>query len=119
MNPQDIDKIANAVVNSLAGAGAGLLGCGAVSNSFEFFTRDDLECGTFECGGLALFRCCGDYVCHQRFSCAGPARFASTWYSAHFGFCGCGGGDCTSPCPIEFWCHEYDPRGDQMCWPQP
>ena len=62
MRPTDVDKIAEAIVGSLAGSDPGLLGCGAISSPIGFEV-DYLVCGTFECGGLAPFDC------NMRFGC--------------------------------------------------
>ena len=75
MRPTDVDKIAEAIVGSLAGSDPGLLGCGAISSPIGFEV-DTLLCGTFECGGIAPFDC------NLRFSCGisngapnGPSAF--------------------------------------------
>ena len=91
MRPQDIDKIANVVVNSLAGTGPGLLGCGAISATDQFVTFDQLECGTYECGGQAGFGCCAGYTCRESFFCFFTATFAcqsSLLFTCPIGF-GC------------------------------
>ena len=83
MRPTDVDKIAEAIVGSLAGSDPGLLGCGAISSPIAFEV-DYLTCGTFECGGVAAFDCnlrfgCGDnnvvgaigsnFFCDDSFGC--------------------------------------------------
>ena len=78
MNPQDIDRIANAVVNSLAGPGPGLLGCGAVSSTIQYFTDEELDCTDYQCGGRADFGCCEGFACSLAFWCDG-ASFACNW----------------------------------------
>ena len=82
MRPTDVDKIAEAIVGSLAGSDPGLLGCGAISSPIRFEV-DLLQCGTFECGGVAAFDCnlrfgCGtnneagavmSFFCPENFGC--------------------------------------------------
>ena len=82
MRPTDVDKIAEAIVGSLAGSEPGLLGCGAISSPTGFEV-DLLQCGVFECGGLAPFDCnlrfgCGTvnpsgavmaFFCPENFGC--------------------------------------------------
>ena len=83
MRPTDVDKIAEAIVGSLAGSDPGLLGCGAISSPIAFEV-DYLACGTFECGGVAPFDCnvvfgCGatngaanavmPFFCPENFGC--------------------------------------------------
>jgi hypothetical protein len=86
MKPQDIDKIANIVVGSLSGsaAGAGLLGCGAISSAQDYELNECtdpsdpfFECGvpSFECGGNGIFTCCVGFDCTIGFTCPGPAIF--------------------------------------------
>jgi hypothetical protein len=91
MRLHDIDRIAGLVVDSLGGSAPGLLGCGAVSSSTVFVTYDNLECGTFECGGQASFGCCGAYTCLALFGCPGDAIFTCLGSTAFF-------------CPVSFSC---------------
>lgn len=86
MRPQDIDKVANLVVGSLAGAsGAGILGCGAISSAQDYDPSRDCvetpfyytcETGQYECGGQGNFDCCDGFTCDNDFYCPGEARFA-------------------------------------------
>lgn len=106
MRPQDVDKIANLVVGSLAGApGSGLLGCGSVTSAEDY---DLTECtdpnepffvcdsgGDYACGGLARFLCCAGFVCDTSFTCPGPSRF------------GCANSE-TFFCPESFVCGDQD-----------
>ena len=60
MKPQDADRIANAVVGSLAGArDAGLLGCGAISSTVYYTWQPGCTTGvgceaSYECGGKSF-----------------------------------------------------------------
>ena len=70
MKPQDIDKIANLVVGSLAAApGVGILGCGSVSSSQDYdpacTPNAPFQCGAggFECGHMGLFTCGAAFDC--------------------------------------------------------
>ena len=75
MNPQDIDKTANAVVNSFTGTGPGLLGCEAVSNP-HFYTATIALCEAgYLCGGLAPFACTNSFTCADGFGCHPAAPF--------------------------------------------
>jgi hypothetical protein len=83
MKPQDIDKIANLVVGSLAAApGVGILGCGAVSSTVAY---DPIN----ECTDVAPF------VCDVNYECGGQAQFSCT-----------GGFNCTPTVGNEFRCDE-------------
>ena len=82
MRPQDVDKIAVAVVSSLAGVrDAGLLGCGAISNPVEYDwpacpSPSDFGCGSsYQCGGQGLFTCCEGFACMGGFICPSPNGF--------------------------------------------
>ncbi|NLS78256.1 MAG: hypothetical protein GXY76_13450 [Chloroflexi bacterium] len=69
MKPQDIDKIANVVVGSLAGAsGAGVLGCGSISNTQDYdplcTANAPFQCvGAYECGWQGMFTCGSSFSC--------------------------------------------------------
>ena len=98
MRPQDIDKIASAVMVSLAGApGAGLLGCYAWSSADYF----DCHWGNYACGGL--FDCGGEesFVCQHGFDCIDKIRCPSEFFL-----------DCYSvphTCrQSNFWCSNFD-----------
>lgn len=69
MKPQDINNIAQMVVNSLgAGSNAELLGCGAISSRTQYNADPQEECETlYECGGLASFYCCEGFTCWDVF----------------------------------------------------
>ena len=81
MKAQDIDRIANAVVGSLAGArDAGLLGCGAISSTVYYTWQPGCTTGvgceaSYECGGQELFTCCAGFACLNSFRCPEPAGF--------------------------------------------
>jgi hypothetical protein len=79
MRPTDVDRIADAVISSLAGTGAGLLGCGSISSPIAFDV-DFLDCGHFECGGAAPFSCT------DRFGCGQPNGVAAPFYCGEPGF---------------------------------
>jgi hypothetical protein len=87
MRPTDVDKIAEAVVSTLAGSEPGLLGCGSLSNPVEFDV-DFLGCGTFECGGIALF------ACRARFGCGAVDNAANKGTTLFY-------------CDDEFYCDTY------------
>lgn len=76
MKPQDIDKIANIVVESLGGGPApGLLGCFSITSTERYYHPPGDCKGLFQCGGLGDFLCCETFGCPQGFVCPGPARF--------------------------------------------
>ncbi len=71
MKPQDIDKIANVVVGSLAAAqGVGILGCGSISSTQDYDPIDDctannpFECVVaYDCGHAGMFSCANGFTC--------------------------------------------------------
>jgi hypothetical protein len=86
MRPQDIDKVANLVVGSLANAGGiGILGCGSVTEQQAFNPAQECDVEPFyfvcdegsdyDCGGLGDFHCCDGFTCTTDFNCPGDARF--------------------------------------------
>lgn len=75
MKPQDIDKIASVVVESLSGA-PGLLGCGSFTNR-QRYDGPQGECEVnYQCGGLGEFYCCYGFDCIAGFACPGNAAYA-------------------------------------------
>lgn len=74
MKPQDIDKIAGAVVESLAG-GPGLLGCGSFTNQQRYDNPPGGCEAEYQCGGMGAFTCCQSFTCLNGFLCPGPATF--------------------------------------------
>ena len=81
MKPQDIAKIADVVVASLAGApGAGLLGCGSVSSTVAYDHPGGLCEANYACGGLAAFTCWMGFGCPEGFICAPEASFTCGAY---------------------------------------
>jgi len=77
MRAQDIDKIAGAVVASLAGGGGvGPLGCGAMSSTIAFDAPPAYACtGHYECGGMGRFYCPGVFDCATEFECPSSNPF--------------------------------------------
>ena len=75
MRPQDVDKIASAVVASLAGGqDTGLLGCGGYSDTTSFNASPGFVCPQYVCGGQADFGCWEGFDC-TGFTCPLPAAF--------------------------------------------
>ena len=111
MNPQDIDKIANAVVGSLVGTGPGLLGCGDWSGMSLYDVQVFACTGQFDCRGfscLQVFDCVNVYVVRDGFwpdACEEsdgrcPADFTCTGaYGVNFGYGGCKVSAYVCPCP--------------------
>ena len=77
MKAIEIDKIAEAVVGSLASKGdIGLMGCGAISSPIPY-AENILECDFYECGGQAAFTCYEEFTCggHPNAQNAAPLAF--------------------------------------------
>jgi len=82
MRPQDIEKIATALVGALRQTGGSATGCQG-SGDPETFACDDFSCiADYECGGLAVFDCDNPepgFDCSPQFSCDDMFRCLSTY----------------------------------------